>query len=360
MGTVWGGGICLNHTCILIAAYKPGNTCLHTINELINIGFLHIIVVNDGSGQQFTPFFETIDKIPEVKVLHHGANQGKGRALKTAFHYILNEGHSIQEIITVDADGQHRTKDICALYQASFENDGILLGVRNFEQDDIPFRSRFGNKLTRNLFRYTTGIGITDTQTGLRLFSKKHLPWLLSIKGETFDYEFNMLAESKDAGVPIHEFEIDTVYENNNKSSHFQPIKSSLQIYKIFIKFAVSGLASFGLDMALFALFIWLWKDDAPEMYIVFATVLARVISASFNYLINRKKVFKKGDEHSFVKYMILATVIMTISAGLVHGLFFLTGRGEILIKGVVDTILFLVGFIIQRDWVFKKKKPKH
>lgn len=204
-------------------------------------------------------------------MLHHPTNQGKGRALKTAFHYILNERHSIQKIITVDADGQHRTKDVCSLYQASFDQDDILLGVRNFDRKDIPFRSRFGNKLTRNLFRYTTGIGITDTQTGLRLFSIKHLRWLLSIKGETFDYELNMLAESKEAWVPIHEFVIDTIYENDNKSSHFHPLKSSLQIYKIFIKFAVSGSASFVLDMALFGLFIWLWKDDAPEMHIVFA-----------------------------------------------------------------------------------------
>jgi glycosyltransferase involved in cell wall biosynthesis len=360
VGTVWRGGICVDHTCILIAAYKPDDSCLQTIKELVNAGFLHIIVVNDGSGQKFTPFFEYIDQIQEVKVLHHATNQGKGRALKTAFHYILNECHSIQKVITVDADGQHRTKDICALYQASFEYVGILLGVRNFDQEDIPFRSRLGNKLTRNLFRYTTGIGITDTQTGLRLFLRKHLNWLLSIKGEAFDYELNMLAESKDACIPIHEFEIDTVYENENKSSHFHPIKSSLQIYKIFIKFAVSGLASFGLDMALFALFIWLWRDDAPELYIVFATILARIISASFNYSINRKKVFEKGDERSFVKYMILAGFIMALSAGLVYGLFFLTGRGEIIIKSVVDIVLFLVGFIIQRDWVFKKKKPKH
>ncbi|PUB14590.1 GtrA-like protein [Paenisporosarcina sp. OV554] len=114
------------------------------------------------------------------------------------------------------------------------------------------------------------------------------------------------------------------------------------------------------LDMALFGLFIWLRKDDAPEMYIVFPTILARIISATFIYSINRKKVFEKDDERSFVKYMILAATIMALSACLVHGLFFLTGRGELVIKGVVDSVLFLVGFIIQRDWVFKKKKLKH
>ncbi|MBW9235029.1 hypothetical protein JQK62_22940, partial [Leptospira santarosai] len=95
----------------------------------------------------------------------------------------------------------------------------IILGVRNFDLKDIPFRSRFGNKLTRNLFRYATGIGITDTQTGLRLFARKHFEWLLSIKGEAFEYELNMLAETKDAGITIHEVEIDTVYLNGNESS---------------------------------------------------------------------------------------------------------------------------------------------
>lgn len=360
MGNDWGGGICVETTCILIAAYKPDSTCLKTIRELIDTGFRHIIVVNDGSGQSFASFFETIQHYQEVTVLHHAVNQGKGRALKTAFHYILNERKDIQKVITVDADGQHLTKDICALYHSSIQNDGILLGVRDFDQKDIPFRSRFGNKLTRNLFRYATGIGVTDTQTGLRLFPRKDLNWILSVKGEAFDYELHLLAESKDAGVSIYEVEIDTVYVNNNKSSHFQPIRSSLQVYKVFLRFALSGLASFGLDMALFALFIWLWKDDAPEMYIVLATILARVLSASFNYVINRKKVFQKGDERSFVKYMILAALIMALSAGLVHGMFFITGTGEMIIKVVVDGLLFLVGFVIQREWVFKKKKPKH
>lgn len=107
-----------------------------------------------------------------------------------------------------------------------------------------------------------------------------------------------MLAESKKAGLTIHEVEIDTVYLNGNKSSHFQPIRSSLQIYKVFLKFT----ASFGLDMGLFALFIWTWRDDVPQMYIFLATIIARVISASFNYSINRKKVFEEGDEKSFLK----------------------------------------------------------
>lgn len=346
----------MHSTYIVIPAYEPNNRCQQTIVELIEAGFSNILVVNDGSGQKFSSFFESINRFSEVKVLHHGVNQGKGRALKTAFHFIINECPSIEKVITVDADGQHRTKDICSIYKASSNHDGILLGVRNFNGKGIPFRSRFGNTLTRNLFRYTTGLGVSDTQTGLRLFMRKHLKWLLSIKGEAFDYEINMLSDTKDAGILIEEVKIDTVYINDNESSHFQPIRSSLQIYKVFLKFFVSGAASFGLDIGLFALFIWLWRDDAPEMYIIFATMLARVLSSTFNYIVNRKKVFEKGDEHSFVKYIALASVIMALSAGLVHVIFQVTGRGEVVIKGIVDSILFLIGFVIQRDWVFNKK----
>ncbi|MET0786222.1 MAG: glycosyltransferase family 2 protein, partial [Paenisporosarcina sp.] len=250
----------MDNTCVVIAAYKPDDSCKRVIEELLHAGFSNLLVVNDGSGQKHASFFDSINFLPNVKVLNHAVNQGKGRALKTAFHYIANEHPTIQKIITVDADGQHLTKDICTLYDASFEYDGILLGVRDFDQKNIPFRSRFGNKLTRNLFRYATGIGITDTQTGLRLLLREHLHWLLSIKGEEFDYELNMLAATKDAGIPIFEVEIETVYTNNNESSHFQPIKSSMQIYQVFLKFALSGIASFGLDMALFGLFIRLWK----------------------------------------------------------------------------------------------------
>lgn len=350
----------MDTTCILIAAYKPEQSCRTTIEELVEVGFTNILVVDDGSGQDYQPFFHSIGELPEVKVLSHAANQGKGRAIKTAFHYILNDCPHIQKIITVDADGQHLTKDICNLLKSSYDYNGIGLGVRDFDQKHVPFRSRFGNKLTRNLFRYTTGIGITDTQTGLRLFLRKQLPWLLSIKGEAFDYELNLLAATKDEGIPIYEVEIETVYTNNNESSHFQPIKSSMKIYQVFLKFALSGVASFGLDMALFALFIWLWKDNAPELYIVIATIIARVISGTFNYIINRKKVFKKGDERSFIKYVILAVIIMVLSASLVHGAYDLFGKGEIVIKAIVDSLLFLVGFVIQREWVFKKKKPKH
>jgi dolichol-phosphate mannosyltransferase len=360
MGKRKRGGIRMETICILIAAYKPELSCRNTIDELIEAGFIHILVVNDGSGQKYKEFFNTIDELPQVTVLHHAANQGKGRAIKTGFHYILNDYPRIEKIITVDADGQHLTKDICALLHASFNFNGIGLGVRDFDQKQVPFRSRFGNKLTRNLFRYVTGNGITDTQTGLRIFLRNHLPWLLSIKGEAFDYELNMLAASKDAGILIYEVEIETVYSNNNESSHFQPIKSSIQIYQVFLKFALSGIASFGVDMVLFALFIWLWRDNTPEFYIVFATILARIISATFNYSINRKKVFQKGDEQSFIKYMILAVIIMCLSASLVHGAFHLTGKGEVVIKGIVDSLLFLFGFVIQREWVFKKKKPKN
>lgn len=163
-----------------------------------------------------------------------------------------------------------------------------------------------------------------------------------------------MLAETKKPGLTIHEVEIDTVYLNGNKSSHFQPIRSSLPIYKVFLKFALPGLASFGLDMGLFA------SGYGKMMHLKCIDSGNNYCKGHFRYYsINRKKVFEEVDEMSFLKYMILAGLIMALSAGMVHGLFFLTGKGEMIIKVIVDSELLLAGFCYSTGMGIQKEKAK-
>lgn len=345
-------------TAIIIPAYKPDDKCRVVIDELIASRFSRIIVVDDGGGEEFAEFFEALKPFPEVTVLHHAKNQGKGRALKTAFHYILNEQLPVDGVITIDADGQHLLSDMMKVAKRMEEKpDAVVLGARDFTHKDVPFRSRFGNRFTRLLFRLSTGTILTDTQTGLRGLPVKHLPLFLTIKGERFEYEMNVLGCLKQHHIPIEEVEIETVYLDENKSSHFHPLRDSFHIYKIFLLYGLSGGASFALDIGLYSLFIYFWKDDAPEMFIIFATIAARVLSSLFNYFVNRHKVFGQGSRKSFLRYYILAAFIMAASAGSVHLLYSeWLGRGEIVLKVFVDVILFIFGFIVQRAWVFKKE----
>ncbi|EIM05994.1 family 2 glycosyl transferase [Planococcus antarcticus DSM 14505] len=343
---------------IIIPAYKPDQKCLNTVQKIIEAGFEHIIVVDDGSGKEYSPIFNTLESHKEITILHHAINQGKGRALKTAFHYILTNNLPFEAVITADADGQHLANDMVQLSQQLLKTpDQVVLGARDFTKKDIPFRSRFGNRFTRLLFRLSTGVVLSDTQTGLRGIPVNYLPQLLSVIGERFEYEMNVLAYLGKNKIDIVEVTIETIYLDDNESSHFHPLRDSYHIYKVFIFYGLSGGASFALDIGLYWMFIQLLKDPAPGLFIILATIAARILSSLFNYYINRNKVFKQGSSKSLVRYYLLAAFIMLTSAGSVHLLYAeWLGRGEIILKLGVDTILFVFGFVVQRAWVFRKE----
>ncbi len=348
----------MNQFAIIIPAYKPDQKCLNTVEKIIDTGFDRVIIVDDGSGTEYKHIFNSLETFEEVTVLKHAVNKGKGRALKTAFQYILTNQFPFEAVITADADGQHLASDMVKLSEQLLETpDKVVLGARDFSKKEIPFRSRFGNRFTRLLFRLSTGTVLTDTQTGLRGIPVKYLPQLLEVKGERFEYEMNMLASLRKNEVEVTEVTIETVYIDDNKSSHFNPLRDSYHIYKIFIFYGLSGGASFVLDIGLYWIFIQLLREPAPILFIIMATIAARILSSLFNYYINRNKVFKQGSRKSLIRYFALAAFIMLTSAGSVHLLYAeWLGRGEVLLKILVDTILFIFGFVAQRAWVFRKE----
>ncbi len=96
---------------------------------------IEIIVVNDGSSNKCDWIFEEIEK-NNITVLKHAVNLGKGRALKTAFNYVLNNMKDFKSIVTADSDGQHSIDDIISCLKESNENpDTLVLGIRNFEEN---------------------------------------------------------------------------------------------------------------------------------------------------------------------------------------------------------------------------------
>src|SRR5699024_10060067 len=102
--------------------------------------------VNDGSSEETIHYFNQVKEVPGVIVINHVVNQGKGRALKTGFNYILEHYKNVLGCITVDSDGQHLPKDIEDCAKALSKNtEDVILGVRDFNQSDVPARSQFGN-----------------------------------------------------------------------------------------------------------------------------------------------------------------------------------------------------------------------
>lgn len=135
-------------------------------------------------------------------------------------------------------------------------------------------------------------------------------------------------------------------------------MKKLLSKYQVFFKYIASGGLCFVIDILLFTIFNSILGSN-PN-HIIYATILARIISSVTNYLLNRNKVFKKNDnkkidKYTLVKYFLLVIVQMFVSAYTVNTLFNILNINESVIKIVIDLILCFINFFIQKELIFKE-----
>lgn len=349
---------------VILPSLNPDEKLINTVNSLLEKGFHDIIVVNDGSDNAHLAPFETISSYEACTLLVHEVNYGKGRALKTGMQYVLDNRPDSPGVVTIDGDGQHHADDILACAQAMLDRkNDVVLGVRDFSEPDVPFKSRYGNNLTKAVFRLFCGIRISDTQTGLRAIPAQYLKAMTEFSGERFEYETNMLLEMKSNDIPFSEVKIRTIYLDENASTHFHPIRDSIKIYKVILKFGISSVLSSVIELLAFTLVNFL-LDLIPaelkmEVSILIASAISRIISALCNYKMNRSLVFNSGCKSSFRRYIILCVAQLLVSATLVSLLSYLFTAetfGQTVIKAFVDCALFFISYRIQRNWVFKTK----
>lgn len=350
---------------IIIPAYEPDERLISLLENLTENSLHPIIVVNDGSGKQYSELFDQTERLLKQGkgcLLVHEVNRGKGRALKTAFEYVRSTFPDAIGVVTADSDGQHTVACIKKIITALTENPKeLILGVRDFSGEGIPWKSRFGNNLTEKVFAYVAGVHVSDTQTGLRGIPFSFMEQLLDVPGERFEFEMQMLMES--AGkYPIREIKIETIYDSEeNHQTHFNPVMDSIKIYRIlgkkFLRYIFASGSSSVIDVALFMLFCHLLRNVTVS-YAAAATVFARIISAVYNYCMNYKVVFKSREKVSAsgMKYVLLAVIQMAMSAFLVTlGIKYLAFIPEVLVKIIVDTVLFFVSYHIQQRYVFQR-----
>ena len=281
-------------------------------------------------------------------------NKGKGAAIKTAINDILKNKPDVRYVITIDSDGQHTMEDMIKCIEAAKKNpDSLVFGVREFNKD-VPFRSKFGNILTRNIVRMITGIKLSDTQTGLRVIPVKFLETLLLIPGDRFEYETNMILESKKNKWEIYSQPIETVYLEHNDSSHFRVIKDSIAIYSTFLKYSISSVLSFLIDILSYALLINFFSGLSLDVIFI-SSIIARILSSLFNYFVNRNIVFNKDAKRSFLKYFGLVLIQISLSSFFIYvtHMYFLQAN-TVFIKVLIDGTLFFISYYVQKKFIFR------
>jgi putative flippase GtrA len=341
---------------VVIPAYKPDEKLLGIINDILTKTPYPVLVVNDGSGEAFDAIFQHIPQ--GVTLLKHDINRGKGRALNPPVAYILDELPQEDGAVIADADGQHKVEDIRRVVERFYlEKDAMVLGARAFT-GKVPLKSRFGNSLTRKVFKAVSGVKLTDTQTGLRAFTRDMLRDILDMKGERYELEMNMLLEFAQRGHRMVEVPIETVYIDDNASSHFNPFKDSLKIYGVIAKFAAASFISWLIDYALVLLITAMTASLNTEISLLISVATARIISSTVNFTLNKRLTFRSNAKTSsaLIKYFTLAAVVLGLSYG---GIWLLTGVVGIplaVAKPITDVLLWILNFVVQRAYVFKPK----
>lgn len=211
--------------CVLIPTYNNSKTIEGVIQSTLEYCD-DIIVVNDGCTDNTS---EILASYPQLNVITHTVNQGKGVALRNGFAKAVELGFDY--VISIDSDGQHFPKDfILFLDKIEASPGSLIIGARNMTVENVPNKSTFGNKFSNFWFWAETGISLPDTQSGYRLYPVQRLKkiWLFTTK---FELEIEVIVKAAWRGIPVTSVPVSVYYApQGERVSHFVPSRDSTRI----------------------------------------------------------------------------------------------------------------------------------
>lgn len=314
---------------VLIPVYDPNEKIMQEFLDKLEKKFKNIVFIDDGCSKKYQKYLESLkEKYP---VLKHHINLGKGRGIKNGLNYILNNYPKVKAIVTADCDGQHSPKDIQKVAEMTMDNENsLILGVRDFNNASVPFKSRYGNILTKNIMYNLLGMKISDTQTGLRGMSPSVAQKLLEVEGEKYEYETNVLINCEEKNIPIKEVVIDTIYIDDNATSHFNPVEDSYRIYKLFTKYLLVVLLAYLIETITFSFFL-----SSKINIIVSSLLIIKIASFLFVKLVNKFASI----------YIYLVSTFLTFLC-----IVFLPSNLILIFKILLDIILVVICLLINNN----------
>lgn len=209
----------MTDTVVIIPTYNNAGTLKDVLSRTLAQG-LPIVVVDDGCTDGTR---EILSGFKDVTVIAHPKNQGKGATLKTAFRWALEKGYAYA--VTIDSDGQHYPEDIPELLKAKGERT-IVVGSRTTRGANAG--GSFANRFSNFWFTAYTGISLTDTQTGFRLYPLHDLP-SLKVVGNRYEAELSLLLFSAWKGLSLVPVQVRVNYPKD-RVTHFRPFQDFMRI----------------------------------------------------------------------------------------------------------------------------------
>jgi glycosyltransferase involved in cell wall biosynthesis len=340
-----------NRIAVVIPCYNTGEACVEVISRA-RAAANGVLVVDDGSTDD-TP--EHIRRAG-APCLRLPTNAGKGAALKAGLEEVLKGrqgmlGEVYDYILTVDGDGQHNPGDIPRFVSLAVrERADFVIGVRNVRV--MPPKSKIGNYFSRLVFFLGTGRYVPDTQSGFRLFSHSLAEALLpTVAWRRYETEAEILTKTVSLGYSVATVEIPTIYFDQNRRTHFDPLWDSMRVVAVLSRYALSSLAVTAVDFSAFALLLPYVAGD-----VVRANVLARAFAVVAHFMLSREYVFRAKGQFRLsevVRYggIVVANLALTTWLLLV---FQEWGAGAIPAKILAQLTGFLFTFVVLDRFVFR------
>lgn len=216
----------------IIPSYNPGHR-LAPVVEAAAQQAAKVLVVDDGSTDG------SAAELQGAEIVRLPENLGKGHALLAGLRAFLDQP-DYSCVAFLDADGQHDPAELPRLYEAFVQQDAdLLIGTRVFEGTEVPWASRFGNNMTVRVTAWILERRLPDTQCGYRLMSRRFAEAVLrDVRGGRYETEMEIVVKAVREGWRVHSEPIKTLYEPDNRSSHFRKVRDSFRIYWTLLKLA--------------------------------------------------------------------------------------------------------------------------
>jgi putative flippase GtrA len=331
----------------LIPSYQPTETLCSLLEQLRSASSAPIVVVDDGSGRRYADVFAQVREIAGTTLLTNAVNLGKGAALKYGMNYVLVHFPKCVGVVCADADGQHAVADILRL-AGELEKDAtkVVFGTRAFDTE-VPLRSRFGNAVSRYVYRLLIGVKLSDTQTGLRGIPRDLMALSLEIRANRYEFETEQLVTIKSKRMRMQEVPIQTIYLAGNRGSHFRPLRDSARIYFVLLRYSVASIVTEMADLAVFATIM------AASGNLLLSNAIGRLIAVWVQFMLLQSFVFRlRGDAGTLALYLGLVVVSGVISTAMQLQLARFVPF-PVVAKVIAEVMVFVFNFLFLRDFVF-------
>jgi glycosyltransferase involved in cell wall biosynthesis/uncharacterized protein (DUF2062 family) len=210
--------------CIVIPVFNHGLTVGRVVREAKD--YFPVIVVNDGCTDDTGKILAAENGI---RIITLPRNQGKGAALRAGFAEAEKCGFT--HAITIDADGQHATRELPAFASASRRQpEAFVIGVRNLAREKAPRGRRITNHISTFWFKVETGVKLADTQCGYRSYPLQTIN-RLRLKSQRYAYELEIMVKAAWAGIPLVAHPVSADYgAATSRLSHFNPWRDMARI----------------------------------------------------------------------------------------------------------------------------------